>query len=94
MNSTHVGSFSHHHRTEVDSIRYLVGGGFFTGRYTSMNTTSEAGSRFDPEQRQGKVRNQTEIHLSEININIWWIETNSFTVKGQLRYMLRSEEPI
>ncbi|KAF7777872.1 hypothetical protein Agabi119p4_3944 [Agaricus bisporus var. burnettii] len=32
-----------------------LGGGFFTGRYTSMNTTSEAGSRFDPEQRQGKL---------------------------------------
>lgn len=32
-----------------------VGGGFFTGRYTSLDDKVEAGSRFDPEKFQGKV---------------------------------------
>ncbi|KAJ7058492.1 Aldo/keto reductase [Mycena amicta] len=31
-----------------------LGGGFFTGRYTSMESVSEAGSRFDPEGQQGQ----------------------------------------
>ncbi|KAG6892336.1 hypothetical protein C0993_004036, partial [Termitomyces sp. T159_Od127] len=33
-----------------------LGGGFFTGQYTSLDTAVEAGSRFDPEALQGKVR--------------------------------------
>ncbi|KAG6870866.1 hypothetical protein C0993_004009 [Termitomyces sp. T159_Od127] len=33
-----------------------LGGGFFTGQYTSPDTAVEAGSRFDPEALQGKVR--------------------------------------
>lgn len=32
-----------------------VGGGFFTGRYTSANAETEPGSRFDPARRQGAV---------------------------------------
>ncbi|KAF9451204.1 Aldo/keto reductase [Macrolepiota fuliginosa MF-IS2] len=31
-----------------------LGGGFFTGRYTSTDDIPEAGSRFDPERIQGK----------------------------------------
>ena len=31
-----------------------MGGGFFTGRYRSLQDESEAGSRFDPNTRQGK----------------------------------------
>ncbi|KAK7677164.1 hypothetical protein QCA50_019873 [Cerrena zonata] len=31
-----------------------LGGGFFTGRYTSLDDKVEAGSRFDPEKFQGK----------------------------------------
>ena len=33
-----------------------VGGGFFTGRYRSLQDNVEAGSRFDPNKNQGKVR--------------------------------------
>lgn len=32
-----------------------VGGGFFTGRYTSLDDKAEPGSRFDPEKLQGKA---------------------------------------
>ncbi|TFK72502.1 Aldo/keto reductase [Pluteus cervinus] len=32
-----------------------LGGGFFTGRYTSIEDNSEAGSRFDPNRIQGKM---------------------------------------
>jgi hypothetical protein len=32
-----------------------VGGGFFTGRYNSIDDIPEAGSRFDPDKQQGKV---------------------------------------
>ncbi|KAI0744106.1 Aldo/keto reductase [Daedaleopsis nitida] len=32
-----------------------LGGGFFTGRYRSMEDSSEAGSRFDPKSLQGKA---------------------------------------
>ena len=31
-----------------------VGGGFFTGRYRTLQDASEAGSRFDPDTLQGK----------------------------------------
>jgi len=31
-----------------------LGGGFFTGRYTSLDDKTEAGSRFDPEKGQGR----------------------------------------
>lgn len=31
-----------------------LGGGFFTGRYSSLDDTVEPGSRFDPEKNQGK----------------------------------------
>ena len=33
-----------------------VGGGFFTGRYRSIEDQVEPGSRFDPNKGQGKVR--------------------------------------
>ena len=33
-----------------------VGGGFFTGRYSSMHDVVEAGSRFDATTFQGQVR--------------------------------------
>ena len=33
-----------------------LGGGFFTGRYRSMQDSAEPGSRFDPSKGQGKVR--------------------------------------
>ena len=33
-----------------------LGGGFFTGRYHSMQDEVEPGSRFDPNKLQGKVR--------------------------------------
>ena len=33
-----------------------LGGGFFTGRYSSMQDSAEPGSRFDPSKGQGKVR--------------------------------------
>jgi aflatoxin B1 aldehyde reductase len=33
----------------------LVGGGFFTGRYDSVENQVEAGSRFDPTKLQGQV---------------------------------------
>ena len=32
-----------------------VGGGFFTGRYASLEDKVEPGSRFDPDKFQGKV---------------------------------------
>lgn len=32
-----------------------VGGGFFTGRYNSLDEKIEPGSRFDPEKGQGRV---------------------------------------
>ena len=32
-----------------------MGGGFFTGRYASLEDKVEPGSRFDPEKFQGKV---------------------------------------
>ncbi|KAF9476586.1 Aldo/keto reductase [Pholiota conissans] len=32
-----------------------LGGGFFTGRYNSINDAPEEGSRFDPNKTQGKV---------------------------------------
>ncbi|PCH42898.1 hypothetical protein WOLCODRAFT_152953 [Wolfiporia cocos MD-104 SS10] len=32
-----------------------LGGGFFTGRYTSLDEKVEPGSRFDPEKGQGKM---------------------------------------
>lgn len=35
---------------------FIVGGGFFTGRYHSPDEKVEPGSRFDPEKGQGKVR--------------------------------------
>ena len=35
---------------------FTVGGGFFTGRYRSMNADTEPGSRFDPSKGQGQVR--------------------------------------
>ncbi len=35
---------------------YVVGGGFFTGRYRSLEDKVEPGSRFDPEKGQGQVR--------------------------------------
>jgi len=35
----------------------VVAGGFFTGRYTSLDDKPEEGSRFDPEKTQGKVTN-------------------------------------
>jgi hypothetical protein len=33
----------------------LVAGGFFTGRYTSLEDAPEEGSRFDPNKKQGQV---------------------------------------
>lgn len=42
-------------RYEYMDGRSLVGGGFFTGRYTSPDAQVEPGSRFDPEKGQGKV---------------------------------------
>jgi hypothetical protein len=39
----------------------VVGGGFFTGRYRSMQDEVEPGSRFDPTQIQGKVCLSKEI---------------------------------
>ena len=33
-----------------------LGGGFFTGRYRSLQDDVEPGSRFDPTKMQGKVR--------------------------------------
>lgn len=33
-----------------------VGGGFFTGRYNSLDQGVEPGSRFDPTKGQGRVR--------------------------------------
>ncbi len=33
-----------------------VGGGFFTGRYSSINDVVESGSRFDATTFQGQVR--------------------------------------
>ncbi|KAG6901131.1 hypothetical protein C0995_016729 [Termitomyces sp. Mi166 len=35
-----------------------LGGGFFTGRYTSSDGTAEMGSRFDPDAMQGKMYRQ------------------------------------
>jgi hypothetical protein len=79
MNSIHVSPFSYHHRAEADSINCLVGGGFFTGRYNSMNAPIETGSRFDPERAQGKVR---KLMLIIIRLNIWRIVMDSITVRG------------
>lgn len=64
MNSTLVSSFD----TPVERyqlISYaLVGGGFFTGRYSSPDDVPEAGSRFDPNKTQGKVT------LFDLHINL------------------------
>lgn len=34
----------------------IVGGGFFTGRYSQTDGEVEPGSRFDPAKMQGQVR--------------------------------------
>ena len=39
----------------MKALLNTVGGGFFTGRYRSLQDTSEAGSRFDPDTIQGKA---------------------------------------
>lgn len=40
----------------IEFIYLSVAGGFFTGRYHSINDATEPGSRFDPNRNQGKVR--------------------------------------
>ena len=40
---------------QCDEHRKIVGGGFFTGRYTDMTSDAAPGSRFDPERMQGYV---------------------------------------
>ena len=55
--------------TDVHTID-TVGGGFFTGRYRSLQDESEAGSRFDPNTRQGKqyrVRYWNEPHFRALD---------------------------
>lgn len=48
-------SLSFYLYTILLNLSSVVGGGFFTGRYTSMDSKAEPGSRFDPDQMQGKV---------------------------------------
>lgn len=43
---------------------YVVGGGFFTGRYTSLEDQVEPGSRFDANKAQGQVSEQFSPALS------------------------------
>lgn len=47
-----------------------LGGGFFTGRYKDMNSSSESGARFDPETQQGKMYRQR-----------YWNESKSAVIK-------------
>ena len=50
--------------------RRIVGGGFFTGRYRSLQDESKACSRFDPNTRQGKqypVRYWNETHFRALD---------------------------
>ena len=42
-----------------------MGGGFFTGRYASLEDKVEPGSRFDPEKFQGKVSGIASDHEIE-----------------------------
>jgi len=48
-----------------------LGGGFFTGRYSSMDATTDEGSRFDPQKFQGKSyrkRYWNEPHFKALQI--------------------------
>ena len=44
----------------------LVGGGFFTGRYRSVEDQVEPGSRFDPSKFQGQVRLSSQRHRTTL----------------------------
>lgn len=43
---------------------FVVGGGFFTGRYSKFDDAVEAGARFDSRKAQGQVRPVKFLYVS------------------------------
>ncbi|THG98238.1 hypothetical protein EW026_g3918 [Hermanssonia centrifuga] len=53
--TAYQGIYNAVHRQAFNlSLRLIIGGGFFTGRYRSLHDEPEPGSRFDPTKGQGR----------------------------------------
>jgi aflatoxin B1 aldehyde reductase len=60
-----------------------VGGGFFTGRYMSVDDVVEEGSRFDDNGLQGKVSNGFKFNRGVITRQIVDLDTNRCIEPGE-----------